>query len=54
MGGVLAHPNVSAGIILGLGCEVNQIDYYLSDGGQGPGGYPPVLRVGRRGAPLVG
>ena len=35
MGGVLAHPNVSAGIILGLGCEVNQIDYYLSDGGQG-------------------
>ena len=30
MGGVLAHPNVSAGIILGLGCEVNQIDYYLS------------------------
>jgi len=28
--GVLAHPNVSAGIILGLGCEVNQIDYYLS------------------------
>jgi altronate hydrolase len=35
MGGVLAHPNVSAGIILGLGCEVNQIDYYLSDGGRG-------------------
>ena len=35
MGGVLAHPNVSAGIILGLGCEVNQIDHYLSDGGQG-------------------
>ena len=28
--GVLAHPNVSAGIILGLGCEVNQIDHYLS------------------------
>ena len=26
--GVLAHPNVSAGIILGLGCEVNQIDHY--------------------------
>jgi altronate hydrolase len=40
VGGVLAHPNVSAGIILGLGCEVNQIDHYLSDGG--------------RGAPLVG
>ena len=27
--GVMAHPNVSAGIILGLGCEVNQIDHYL-------------------------
>lgn len=29
LGGVLAHPNVSAAIILGLGCEVNQIDHYL-------------------------
>ena len=29
MAGVLAHPNVSAAIILGLGCEVNQIDHYL-------------------------
>jgi len=47
LAGVLAHPNVSAGIILGLGCEVNQIDYYLSDGGQGPG-------AGGRGAPLAG
>jgi altronate hydrolase len=28
--GVLAHPNVSAGIILGLGCESNQIDHYLT------------------------
>ncbi len=27
--GVLAHPNVSAAVILGLGCEVNQIDQYL-------------------------
>ncbi len=27
--GVLDHPNVSAAIILGLGCEVNQIDHYL-------------------------
>ena len=27
--GVLMHPNVSAGVILGLGCEVNQIDHYL-------------------------
>ena len=30
LSGVLAHPNVSAAILLGLGCEVNQIGYYLS------------------------
>jgi altronate hydrolase len=29
LAGVLAHPNVSAALILGLGCEVNQIDHYL-------------------------
>ncbi|MDQ2901650.1 MAG: UxaA family hydrolase, partial [Acidobacteriota bacterium] len=29
LAGVLNHPNVSAAIILGLGCEVNQIDHYL-------------------------
>jgi len=34
LGGVLAHPNVSAAVILGLGCEGNQIDHYL--GGSGP------------------
>lgn len=28
--GVLDHPNVSAALILGLGCEVNQIGHYLS------------------------
>ncbi len=27
--GVLAHPNVAAAVILGLGCEVNQIEHYL-------------------------
>ncbi len=27
--GVLDHPNVSAAVILGLGCEVNQISHYL-------------------------
>jgi altronate hydrolase len=32
LGGVLAHPNVSAAVILGLGCEVNQIDHYLGAG----------------------
>lgn len=34
LGGVLNHPNVSAAIILGLGCEVNQIDHYLGEGAQ--------------------
>lgn len=29
LAGVLAHPNVSAALILGLGCEVNQIGHYL-------------------------
>src|ERR1700704_400675 len=29
LAGVLAHPNVAAAIIMGLGCEVNQIDHYL-------------------------
>ena len=32
LGGVLNHPNVAAAIILGLGCEVNQIDHYLGTG----------------------
>src|SRR5579862_5279045 len=32
LAGVLDHPNVSAAIILGLGCEVNQIDHYLGKG----------------------
>jgi altronate hydrolase len=33
LAGVLVHPNVSAAIILGLGCETNQIDHYLGAGG---------------------
>ncbi|MBZ5576732.1 MAG: altronate dehydratase family protein [Acidobacteriia bacterium] len=32
LSGVLMHPNVSAAVILGLGCEVNQIDHYLGSG----------------------
>jgi len=38
LGGVLVHPNVSAAVILGLGCEVNQIDHYLGPerGGAAP------------------
>jgi altronate hydrolase len=42
--GVLAHPNVAAAVILGLGCEVNQIDHYLGHNG---GSYvPPEGLVG--------
>jgi arabinonate dehydratase len=41
--GVLAHPNVAAAVILGLGCEVNQIDHYLGR----EGGYiPPEGLIG--------
>jgi altronate hydrolase len=29
LSGVLSHPNVAAAVVLGLGCEVNQIDHYL-------------------------
>ncbi len=32
LAGVLDHPNVSGAIILGLGCEVNQVDHYLGAG----------------------
>jgi altronate hydrolase len=50
--GVLAHPNVSAAIILGLGCEVNQVDWYL--GAQGPRGRIAAITLqssgGTRGA----
>jgi altronate hydrolase len=35
LAGVLDHPNVSAAIILGLGCEVNQIEHYLGPGRTG-------------------
>ncbi len=33
--GVLDHPNVAAAVILGLGCEVNQIDHYLGRKSEG-------------------
>ncbi len=32
--GVLHHPNVAGAVLLGLGCEVNQIDAYLPPGAQ--------------------
>ena len=33
LAGVLDHPNVSAAVILGLGCETNQIEHYLGPDG---------------------
>jgi altronate hydrolase len=34
LAGVLDHPNVSAAVILGLGCETNQIEHYLGPDAQ--------------------
>jgi altronate hydrolase len=59
LAGVLAHPNVSAAIILGLGCEVNQIDHYLGPNAprssrlvgmtlQGSGGTRGALEAARK------
>jgi altronate hydrolase len=41
LAGVLAHPNVSSALIVGLGCEDNQIGRYL-----GPNGAPTARLVG--------
>ncbi|HMF74796.1 MAG TPA: altronate dehydratase family protein [Bryobacteraceae bacterium] len=43
--GVLDHPNVSAALILGLGCEVNQIDHYLGRTNGGNGGRNPAVTL---------
>ncbi len=59
LAGVLMHPNVSAAVILGLGCEVNQIDHYLGAGSprtgrlagltlQGSGGTRAAVEAARR------
>jgi altronate hydrolase len=59
LGGVLVHPNVSAAVILGLGCETNQIDHYLGPGAprsgrlagltlQGSGGTRGAIEAARR------
>ena len=59
LGGVLAHPNVSAAVIVGLGCEDNQIAHYLDSGArpasrlagltlQSSGGTPGTLEAARR------
>jgi altronate hydrolase len=41
--GVLDHPNISAALILGLGCEVNQISHYLGTGNDN--GYLPPANL---------
>ncbi|HUB79786.1 MAG TPA: altronate dehydratase family protein [Bryobacteraceae bacterium] len=59
LAGVLMHPNVSAALILGLGCETNQIDHYLGPGAprhdrlagltlQGSGGTRGAVEAARR------
>jgi altronate hydrolase len=59
LAGILAHPNVGAAIILGLGCEVNQIDHYLGPNAprssrligmtlQGSGGTRSSVEVARK------
>jgi arabinonate dehydratase len=59
LAGVLDHPNVAAAIILGLGCEVNQIDHYLGHGAprserlvgmtvQGSGGTRATVEAARK------
>jgi altronate hydrolase len=35
IGGVLDHPNVSAALIVGLGCETNQIELYVGEDRKG-------------------
>jgi altronate hydrolase len=52
--GLLDHPNVAGAIILGLGCEVNQIDQYLGGSRvvgmtlQSSGGTRATLQAARR------
>jgi altronate hydrolase len=56
LAGVLDHPNVSAAIILGLGCETNQVAHYLGEPNdrlagltlQGSGGTRATVEAARR------
>jgi altronate dehydratase len=38
--GLADHPNVAAAVMVGLGCEVNQVSYYLREGSAGNGAAP--------------
>ena len=51
LAGVLDHPNVSSAIILGLGCEVNQIGHYKASASmtlQSSGGTRATVEAARR------
>ena len=52
--GVMNHPNVAAAIIVGLGCEVNQISYYLQEGGANRRGFTLQESGGTRNVVLDG
>ncbi|MBV8551535.1 MAG: altronate dehydratase [Acidobacteriaceae bacterium] len=41
--GVLDHPNVAAALILGLGCEVNQVSHYLGHANGSAAAIPATL-----------
>jgi altronate dehydratase len=43
--GMVRHPNVAASVIVGLGCEGNQIDELLENYSLGVDGGPPVRRL---------
>lgn len=65
LAGVLDHPNVAGAIILGLGCETNQIDHYLGENApksnrlvgltvQGSGGTRGTIEAARKAiAPML-
>jgi altronate hydrolase len=51
LAGVLDHPNVSSAVLLGLGCEVNQIGHYKAPVAmtlQGAGGTRATVEAARR------
>lgn len=52
--GVMNHPNVAAAIIVGLGCEVNQISYYLQEGAGNRRGFTLQESGGTRNVVLDG
>ena len=43
--GLADHPNVGAAIIIGLGCEVNQVSYYMREGNGSNGSFKRGLTL---------